>query len=64
MKKKNNNNNSNDKKVRHETKSGEVLGDERNVRDEAMMRDSIVPLMCIASHSLFSGPSVPSVKLV
>ncbi len=55
---------SNDKKVKYETKSGEILGDEGDVRDEAMMRDSIEPLMCIASHSLFSGPSVPRVELL
>ncbi len=55
---------SNNKKVEYETTSGEVRDDEGDVRDEAVMRDDLVPLLCLAPHSLFSGPSVPSVKLL
>ncbi len=55
---------SNDKKVKYETTSGEVRHDEGNERDEAMMRDALVPFMCLVPHSLFSCPSVPSVKLL
>ncbi len=55
---------SNDKKVKYETTSGEVRDDEGDVRDEAMMRDDLVPLLCLAPHSLFSGPPVPVVKLL
>ncbi len=47
---------SNDKKVKYETTSGDV-------RDEAVKRDALVLLMCLAPHSLFSCPSVPGVKL-
>ena len=62
--KKKKNKTSNDKKVKYETKSGEVRDDEGDVRDEAMMRDSLVPLMRLVPHSLFSCPSEPSVKLI
>ena len=55
---------SNDKKVKYETTSGEVRGGGGNVRDEAMMRDALVPLVCLAPRSLFRGPSVPGVKLL
>ena len=54
---------SNDTKVKYETTSGEVRDDEGNVRDEVVMRDALVLLMCLAPHSLFSCPSVPGVKL-
>ena len=55
---------SNDKKVKYETTSGEVRGGGGNVRYEAMMRDALVPLVCLAPHSLFRGPSVPGMKLL
>ena len=54
----------NGKKVKYETTSGEVRGGRGNVRYEAMMRDALVPLVCLAPHSLFRGPSVPGVKLL
>ncbi len=44
---------SNDTKVKYETTSGEVRGGGGNVRYEAMMRDALVPLVCLAPSSLF-----------
>ena len=41
---------SNDNTVKYDTKSGEVRDDGGNVRDEAMMRDSLVLVMRLVQY--------------